>query len=144
MRKLLIVLVLLASAISLQAQGPDKFDPRRFEAEMEQFITIDAGLTPREAASFFPLFKEMQDKQRLLFDKMNTYRHIDTSDDKASYQAIKKMDEIDIQMKKLQQQYHLKFCKVLPPGKVLKVLQADEKFHRQAFRRMVKRNNRRN
>lgn len=144
MKKILIVLVMLLSVSQIYAQGPGgKFNPKRFEAEMQQFITVEAGLTPMEAAKFFPLFKEMQEKQRLLFEQMNTYRHIDTSDDKASLQAIKKMDEIDVQMKKLQQQYHLKFCKVLPPGKVLQVLQADEKFHRQAFKRMVRRDRRR-
>lgn len=139
MRRILIVIMMIVGVSQLYAQGPGKFNPKRFEAEMQQFITVNAGLTPIEAARFFPLFKEMQDKQRMLFEEMNYYRHIDTSDDKASLRAIKKMDEIDIQMKKLQQQYHLKFCKVLSPGKVVKVLQADEKFHRQAFRRMVRR-----
>lgn len=139
MRKWLIVIILLVSTISIGAEEPRQFNPKRFEAEMEQFITVEAGLTPIEASKFFPLFREMQSKQRVLFEEMNQYRHIDTSDDRASLTAIKKMDEIDIQMKKLQQQYHLKFCKILPAGKVLKVLQADEKFHRQVFRRMVKR-----
>lgn len=139
MRRFCIVIVLLLGMIATNAQPRGKFDPKRFETEMQQFITVEAGLTPKEAAAFFPVFKEMQDKQRVLFEEMNTYRHIDTSDDKASLKAIKKMDEIDIQMKKLQQEYHLKFCKILPPGKVLQVLQADEKFRRRAFKRMVKR-----
>lgn len=140
MRRLLVVILLMVGVLQIQAQGPRKFDPKRFEAEMQQFITVEAGLTPKEAAKFFPMFREMQSKQRLLFEKMNQYRHIDTSDDKASLQAIKKMDEIDIQMKKLQQQYHLKFCKILPPGKVLEIIKADEKFHRQVFKRMAHRN----
>ena len=42
-------------------------------------------------------------------------------------------------MKKIQQEYHLKFCKVLSPGKVLAVIKAEEKFHRQAFKRMARR-----
>lgn len=140
MRNWLFVILFLFCTISLRAEDPDQFNPKRFEVEMEQFITVEAGLTPVEAAKFFPLFREMQGKQRLLFEEMNQYRHIDTSNNKASLNAIKKMDDIDIQIKKLQQQYHLKFCKIMPAGKVLKVLQADEKFHRQAFRRMVRRN----
>lgn len=140
MRNLLFVIILLTSTISLKAGDPELFNPKRFEVEMEQYITVEAGLTPVEASKFFPLFREMQGKQRMLFEEMNQYRHIDTRDDKASLNAIKKMDDIDIQIKKLQQQYHLKFCKIMPAGKVLKVLQADEKFHRQAFRQMVRRN----
>lgn len=140
MRGVMVLLFVLAGIMQVSAQAPRKFDPKRFDAEMQQFITVEAGLTPLEASRFFPLFKEMQDKQRVLFDKMQTYRHIDTSDDKASLNAIKKMDDIDIEIKELQKQYHLKFCKVLPPGKVLKALKADEKFHRQVFRRMAKGN----
>ncbi len=53
--------------------------------------------------------------------------------------AIKECDKIDLEMKKIQQAYHLKFCKVLSPGKVLAVIKAEEKFHRQAFRKMARR-----
>ena len=132
------LLVMSMGILHVSAQGSHKFDPKRFDADMQQFITVEAGLTPMEASRFFPLFKEMQDKQRVLFDKMQNYRRIDTSDDKASLDAIKKMDQIDIEIKELQRQYHLKFCKVLPPGKVFKTLRADEKFHRIVFRRMAK------
>lgn len=138
MRRYIIIILLLAvSAFSL-AQKPGKFDPKRFEIEMRQFITTEAGLTPKEAAAFFPLFDEMQQKQRVLFDKMQSYRFVDTSNDKACLDAIKGMDDTDLQIKELQRKYHLRFCKVLSPGKVMKVIRADEKFHRDAFKRMVR------
>ena len=91
-----------------------------------------------EAAAFFPIYEEMQQKQRILFEKMRSFRFVDTSDNKASLQAIKQMDAIDLEMKKMQRDYHLKFCKVLPPGKVLEVLKADERFHRKTFMGMFK------
>lgn len=106
---------------------------------MEQFIVTEAGLSPQEAAAFFPVYKEMQGKQRMLFNKMRRYRHIDTRDNAASLEAIKNMDSIDLQIKKLQQKYHLKFCDVLPAGKVLLVIKAEEKFHRQAFKKIWRR-----
>lgn len=115
-----------------------KFNPQQFEKELHQFIVTEAGLTPGEAAAFFPLFDEMQRKQRMLFDKMRIYMHTDTRDNRASLKAIQAMDNNDIEIKKLQKEYHLKFCKVLPPGKVLQVLKADEKFHRRVFKRMVR------
>jgi len=80
----------------------------------------------------------MQKKQRKLFDEMRFIRFVNTDDDKASLNAIKKMDALDLEMKKIQQQYHTKFCKILPAGKVLKIIQADEKFHRRTFKRFVK------
>jgi len=123
--------------IQMDAQNPHmRFNPERFEAEMEQFIVVQAGLSPTESAVFFPLYKEMQDKQRMLFSKKRRYHHTDTSDDKVSLEVIKDMDYIDLQMKKIQQQYHLKFCKVLPAGKVLRILKAEERFHRQAIGRV--------
>lgn len=142
MKKYILTLFLLVSTIAFSLAQPKhgKFDPKQFEIEMRQFITTEAGLTPKEAAEFFPLFDEMQQKQRLLFDKMRKYRFVDTKDNKACLEAIKGMDEIDLQIKELQRQYHLKFCQVLPPAKVLDVIKADETFHRRAFKRMVKKN----
>jgi hypothetical protein len=119
-------------------QRPKKFNPQQFEKELHQFIVTDAGLTPGEASAFFPLFDEMQRKQRMLFDKMRIYMHTNTSDNRASLKAIQAMDNNDIAIKKLQKEYHLKFCKILPAGKVLKILKADEKFHRRVFKRMAR------
>lgn len=138
MKKLILILLFALNFAGVSAQAPRKFDPKRFDVEMQQFITTEAGLTPKEAAAFFPLFEEMQKKQRVYFDKMRKYRFVDTGNDEACLKAIKEMDEIDLQIKKIQRDYHLKFCDVLPPSKVFKVLKADEKFHRQAFKRMVK------
>lgn len=138
MKKIVLLLVLAVAVVTASAQDRRKFDPRRFEIEMQQFITTEAGLTPKEAAAFFPLFEEMQRKQRACFDKMRCYRFVDTKDDKACLEAIRQMDETDMEIKRIQRDYHERFCKVLPPGKVLKVIRADEKFHRQAFKRMVK------
>jgi hypothetical protein len=77
-------------------------------------------------------------KERVLFDQMRRYRHRDTSDDAACSDAIEHQDKLDIQIKEIQQEYHNKFMKILPEGKVFKILRAEEKFHRQAFRRMAR------
>ena len=139
MKKFIIILTVLVATLQVQAEEqPRRFDPRQFVAEMEQYITTQAGLSPQEAARFFPLFKEMQAKQRVLFNKMRSCSHVDVRDNKASLEAIRTSDECDLQIKKLQQQYHQKFCKVLPAGTVLKIIKAEEKFHRKMFRRMAK------
>ena len=117
---------------------PPKFDPAKFDADLEQFITTNAGLSPQEAAAFFPLYREMQRKQRAYFDEMRRNSHIDTNDDKSCREAIEKKDKMEIEIKEIQQQYHSKFMKVLPAGKVFKIIKAEERFHRQAFKRMAK------
>ena len=62
MKKLTLLLLALVVVIGAYAQG-QKFDPEKFDAEQQQFITKAANLTEQEAARFFPLFREMQKKQ---------------------------------------------------------------------------------
>jgi hypothetical protein len=135
--KKLLLIIMTIGCLQVSAQAP-KFYPARFEADMEQFITTFAGLSPQEASLFFPLYKEHQKKQRVLFDQMRRNRHLDLNDDKACAEAIQQQDQLDIQIKELQQQYHKKFMKVLPAAKVFKILRAEEVFHRQAFKRVAR------
>lgn len=122
----------------IAGRAQQHFDPAKFDADLEQFITVEAGLAPKEAAAFFPLYREMLRKQRMSFNEMRRTRHMDVNDDKACAEAIEKRDKLDIQMKELQQQYHQKFIKILPAGKVFRIIRAEEKFHRMAFKRMAK------
>lgn len=134
---LLLLMMCCVTTLSAQKHGKG-FDPKRFEADMEQYIVTEAGLTVQESARFFPIFRQLQRKQRAIFGEMNRYRHTDTRDNIASRIAIEKMDAADLEMKRLQQTYHKKFMKVLSAGKVLKVIKAEDKFHRMAFRKAFK------
>ena len=56
MKKVLIsMMFLLAGVLICQADEPQKFSPEKFQAEMEQFITKEAGLTADEAADYMML-----------------------------------------------------------------------------------------
>ena len=136
--RLLSLLLACMLCVSSLAQRPKRptFDPKRFEAELEQYIVVNAGLTPVEAARFFPVYREMMKRQRMLFDEMRRFHFVDTRDNKACANAIRRQDELDIEMKQLQQAYHGKFMYILPAGKVMSVIKAEEKFHRQMFKKM--------
>lgn len=112
------------------------FNPAKFEADLEQFITVNASLSPSQAASFFPVYRQMMKKQRALFDEMRRLRMINPKDNEACEEAIRKQDELDIQIKQLQQEYHGRFLMMLPANKVLSIIKAEEKFHRQIFKKM--------
>ena len=112
------------------------FNPAKFEADLEQFITVNACLSPSQAASFFPVYRQMMKKQRALFDEMRRLCMINPKDNEACEEAIRKQDELDIQIKQLQQEYHGRFLMMLPANKVLSIIKAEEKFHRQIFRKM--------
>ena len=60
-----------------------KFSPEKYQADMEQYIAKEAGLTPQEASAFFPLFREMQQKQRALYNQMMAEVRIKPADAKA-------------------------------------------------------------
>lgn len=112
------------------------FNPAKFEADLEQFITVNACLSPSQTASFFPVYRQMMKKQRALFDEMRRLRMINPKDNEACEEAIRKQDELDIQIKQLQQEYHGRFLMMLPANKVLSIIKAEEKFHRQIFKKM--------
>lgn len=136
---LLVILMMLVSALQIDASGKKQrppFDPHRFQRDLEQFITSHAGLSPQEAETFFPIYRQLGEKQRRLFDEMNFYRFVNPHDNEASAKAIRRKDELDIQMRLLQQEYHNRFITILPAGKVMKILKAEEDFHREALKRM--------
>jgi len=138
-RKISLLACLLCLSLAIFAQERPKFDPARFEAELEQFITVEAGFTPQDASKFFPLYREMRTKQRYYFDQMRKYDYVDFENDKQCAEAIEQKDKLDLVIKELQQQYHAKFMRVLPPKKVYKAIRAEDKFHKRAFHRIAKR-----
>ncbi len=123
------------------AQETRKFSPEKFQAEMEQFITKEANLTPEEAAKFFPLFREMQQKQRAIFEKVRKEGFVKPVDDASCRKLVERRDANELEQKKIQQLYHQKFFSVISPSKVFDVLIAEERFHRRAFRNWGQGNN---
>ena len=142
-RRILMLFVLtfcFAIGFSQHPQRPQRpprppFDPARFEVELEQFIVTEACLTPHESSLFFPLYREMRRHQLGFLGEMRRDRYFDFSDDKACSEVINESDNRDVEMKRLQQEYHKKFMKVLPASKVFRIIRAEDKFHRKVFKR---------
>ena len=133
-RYLFCIAVLLLSVMSVMAHDPQKFSPEKFQADMEQFITKEASLTAEEAAKFFPLYREMQQKQRAVWNQMKNMGRNKPADEAACKQAVQKRDELELEQRRIIQTYHNKFFKVLQPSKVFEAIKAEDRFHRRAFR----------
>lgn len=131
---LLVMIFALTIAAQDQQQPQQKFSPERFQAELEQFIAKEACLTPQEKAAFFPIYKEMQAKQRTVFSRQRQLGKVKPADEKGCEQAIRKRDEYDLELKRIQQTYHNKFLGVLSASKLYDVLKAEDCFHRQMLR----------
>lgn len=137
-KTLFVLLLAFVCILPASAQKPPKFDPARFEADLEQFITTEAGLMPAEAAKFFPLYREMRSKQKAFFANEKRMGLFDQRDEKMCEEVILQHDNNDIEIKKIQKNYHLRFLEILPATKVFKIIQAEDKFHRELFKRVAK------
>lgn len=134
-RILVFVFCLTLALVSMNATEPqEKFSPEKFQVELEQFITREASLTPEECAKFFPLYREMQQKQRAVYKQMRELGRNKPADEASCKQAVQKRDALELEQKRIQQTYHDKFFRVLPASKVYDVIRAEDRFHRFAFR----------
>ena len=82
MKQTVVILILqLFMVVSVSAQGQQKFSPEKFDADMEKFVTEQAKLTQQEADKFFPLFREMHQKQRAVYHKIRQATKQQPADD---------------------------------------------------------------
>ena len=140
MKKLLVSTVLMLMVVlGAQAEEQQKFSPEKFQADLEQYITTEAGLTNDEAAKFFPLYREMQKKQRVVYNKIHELFKL-PHDEASCKRAIQRRDQLEIELKQIAQTYHNKFLRVIPASKVIGTIIAEDKFHRRAFRKFGQHN----
>ena len=130
----LVLLLMIMSAGNVAAQGRGGFDPARFRAELHQFITVEACLTPSEAAAFFPLYDQLNQKQRELYDQIRELKRVKPADEARCKKVIAEIDRLELEIKQLQATYHTKFLAVIPASKLYDVINAEGKFHRRAMR----------
>ena len=134
-KKLIYLLISLMFTLNIGAQNQQKFSPEKFDAELHEFITSKAKLTPQEATKFFPIYKEMQGKQRAIYEKQRILGMQRPHDESSCLKAIRERDAIDLELKRIQQCYHEKFLEIMPASKLYEVLQAEDRFHRRMLRR---------
>ena len=126
----------MATSISAQSNNhqQEKFSPEKFEAELHDFIVSEAHLTSQEEAKFFPLYREMQQKQRAVYDRQRNLGKQRPQSEEACKKAIQERDGKDIELKRIQQDYHKRFLELLPASKVWDILKAEERFHRRVMK----------
>ena len=140
-RNILIVFALMLSA-SMFAQpqvgdekGRHHFDPQRFQQYMEASLTREAGLTQEEAKAFFPIYNEMRQKQRVVGDEIRKMKKLNPGSSAKDYQStILRIKEKQVKMAEMEVEYYQRMCNAIAPEKVFRVIQAEDKFHRQMVR----------
>jgi len=94
----------------------------------------EGSLPQAESAAFFPVYRELRKKQRNIFEQIKRHKHVKPTDNKAAAEAIKQQDKLELEMKELLKDYHIKFMALLPATTVFQILKAEDKFHRQLFK----------
>jgi Spy/CpxP family protein refolding chaperone len=133
-----ITVILLFLSITTFAQGGklrEKFQQKKDQVKAMKiaFITSELNLTPDEAAKFWPLFNEFEEKQKAIRqDKIKNY--IDRSQgsekltEKEALNLLTQMETAEEELHQLRKKFVANLKGVLPATKILKLKKAEEEF----------------
>ncbi len=146
MRQVIYTFLLALIPLFAVAQDSDRapqgheFSPKDFEAGLEQYVVKEAGLTKEEEAKFLPIYREMRQKQVETMKKEHINRDKMPATEEEWAAAVKAHDDAELQLKKIAATYHNKLLSVLAASKVMKVLRAENEYHRDIFRQHIGKN----
>lgn len=133
-----ITLMLLFLSIASYSQ-PGKFK-EKMQQKKEQvksmkiaYITSELNLTPDEAAKFWPLYNDFEEKQReIRQDKIKNYMDRSQSSDKLTEKEatslINQMETAEEELHQLRKKFITNLKGVLPATKILKLKKAEDEF----------------
>ena len=132
MKKLVMISLLLVLTLTMSAQ--ERFSPEKFEADLKAYISKEAGLTSQEADRVYPVFREMREKQRVVYDKIRKLGMNKPVGDAACKQAIIEYDKLNLALRQLEDTYHKKMIQVVSAAKVYEIIKAENNFHREMMK----------
>ena len=144
MKKLIALVVLLCGFMPVlwAADGCDQHLSREeFRAKQKAFIIEQAGLNKEEAAKFFPVYFELQDKKKALNDKAwgLIRKGKDDKTTEAQYAEIMEgVYDARIASDQLERTYYEKYKKILSNKKIYMVQKAEMRFHKELLKKAKK------
>jgi hypothetical protein len=142
---ILFSIVLFSSAVFAQPGGmrgnPPQERKDKIEAYKIAFITDKLQLTPQEAQKFWPVYNEYEAKRdairKKVMDANHNYRESDPVTDQQANDLIE-ADLKDMQSNlDLAKEYYGKLKAVLPPQKIVQLIQAEKQFRRELLERLA-------
>lgn len=118
----------------------NRIDPEELRKKQEAYITKEAGLTSGEAAFFFPLFRELKQKQRAIRKSIRSnYLRVwkEKLSEKECDKTLLKIEQLEKQDTGMEIAYYAKWRKKLSSSKIIRILEADRRFSKQVFNRHV-------
>ena len=143
MKKLIVLFVMMCGFIPVlwAADGCDQhLSPTEFRAKQKAYIIEKAGLTKEEAAKFFPMYFELQDKKKELNDKawelIRKGKDEKTTTEAQYDEIMEGVYDARIASDRLEKTYFGRFKKVLSAKKLYMVQKAEMRFHRDLLKGM--------
>lgn len=142
-RQRITLLLTIICALCTISQAQDKkrpgFSKEEFRARQEAYLTEKAELTREEAARFFPLYFELQDRKKKLTDESweqaRKGKNPDTTEEEYS-RIIEIVVEARIEADRLDLEYLQKYKEILSSKKIYRLQRAETKFHRDLLKIM--------
>lgn len=125
---LFILLVILCFPVKAQKSSEEVF-----RAKKEAYMTQQASLTKEEAAKFFPLYFELQDRKKKMNGKAweNAKKAKNPQSTEADYEDIVDVFmNTQIETTELDKEYLKKYKTILSSQKIFLLYKAEIKFHR--------------
>lgn len=110
-----------------------------FRARQQAFLTEKAKLTREEAAKFFPLYFELQDRKQQLNDKAWKLLRQGKDENMSESQYGEILDGVydaRVASSELERSYMKKFQKILSNKKIYLIQRAEMRFHRELLKGM--------
>ena len=139
-----LVILLTIFAMCLTNTVAQNKGPEILRKEFQKFVIEQAKLTEKEAAEFFPIYNECQQKKQTLNSRIWKLRKdaIGKQLTEKEYQYIlEEIAKLKIQIDELDKTYLELYHKVLSYKKIFDVQGAESRFHREVLRGVTHRNN---
>ncbi|WP_299229282.1 hypothetical protein [uncultured Bacteroides sp.] len=139
MSRLIIIITLFMTCLSMQAQDKKEcMSKEQFRERQKQYFVEKAGLTQDEAAKFFPLYFELQDKKfsynKEMWDKIRKTKEAQNITDAEYSRITEDVIKTRLTIDELELEYLHKYKKVLSPKKIYNIQKAEMKFSRELLK----------
>lgn len=135
-----LILVLLVFSSSLYAQKGDMREKmKKVKAMKIAHITSELSLSADEAAKFWPVYNEFEDRERKLRrDRIALTRKnsadVAQSDEKKAGEILSQLEQNDDELCRERKKFNAQLRQILPASKILKLSAAEDDFNRRLLR----------
>lgn len=134
-----LLMLLIPSVWAIDGCKQHRLSREEFRVKQQTYITEKAGLTPKEAKQFFPVYFELQDHKKSLNDEAWSLirKGKDEKTTEAEYEEIMEgVYDARMAIDRLDKTYFDKFKKILSCKKIYLVQKAEMRFHRELLHEM--------